>query len=121
MEQAEKLCDYVCMINNGQKVLDGSLTDIKKNSGGNTIQIEMEGDGGFMKDIEGVESFNEFNNYIELKLLDTADPKLILKEVADRVSVRRFEIMEPSLYNIFIETAGVKPKDVEEIKGGADA
>lgn len=121
MEQAEKLCDFLCMINNGEKVLDGKLGDVKKKFGQNTVQIEMEGDGAFMEDLPGVRQMSEFNNYIELTLADDADPHGILSQIINRVKVIRFEIMEPSLYNIFIEVAGVKPKEVAEIKGGSDA
>jgi len=121
MEQAEKLCDYLCMINNGQKVLDGKLSEVKGDFGQNRVQIDIEGDGAFIKDIPGVETMNEFNNYIEIKLAEAGDAQQILKAVAEKVTVIRFEMMEPSLYNIFIEVAGVKPKDVAEIKGVANA
>ena len=121
MEQAEKLCDYLCMINNGEKVLDGKLSDVKGRFGQNRVQINIDGDGSFIKDLPGVESMNEFNNYIEIKLTDSANPQEILKTVSEKVAVRRFEMMEPSLYNIFIEVAGVKPKDVAEIKGEVNA
>ena len=47
MEQAEKLCDYICLINKGKKVLDGRMAEIKTRFGTDTIQVEMEGDGAF--------------------------------------------------------------------------
>jgi ABC-2 type transport system ATP-binding protein len=109
MEQAEKLCDFICLINRGKKVLDGSLADIKTKFGKNSIQVEMEGDGSFVREIAGVESVSEFNNYIELKLAHEADSHAILKQIADRVNVRRFEMMSPSLYGIFIEVARTDP------------
>ena len=120
MEQAEKLCDYVCMINRGRKVLDGKLSEIKARFGKNTIQIDMEGDGGFVRDLPGVADVKEFNNYLELKLSDGSDPNQILKAVADRVSVRRFEMIEPSLYDIFIDTAKVDPSELETNKEAAN-
>jgi len=112
MEQAEKLCDYICLINKGQKVLDGKLADIKARFGTDSIQVEMEGDGAFAKDIPGVESVDEFNNYIELKLGDGADTQLILKQLSEKVRISRFEIVEPSLYNIFISVAKIDPDEI---------
>jgi ABC-2 type transport system ATP-binding protein len=109
MEQAEKLCDFICLINGGRKVLDGRLTEVKSKFGTNTIQIDMEGDGSFIKDIPGVKAVTSDNNYMELELLADADSQTILKQVSEKVTVRRFEIMEPSLYKIFIDVAGVKP------------
>ena len=118
MEQAEKLCDYICMINSGEKVLDGSLAEVKSRFGTDSIQVDMEGDGAFVRDILGVEKMIEFNNYIELKLTPGADKRNILKIISEKVAVRRFEIMEPSLYDIFINVAGVKP---EEVRSGGEA
>ena len=111
MEQAEKLCDNLCMISQGQKVLDGTLTDVKSRFGKNSIQINIEGDGKFIKQLDGVKSFTEYNNYIEIKIDENSDTNQILKSVADKVMVKRFEIVEPSLYEIFIETAKADPAD----------
>jgi len=114
MEQAEKLCDYVCMIHNGRKVLDGSMSDVKSRFGQNTAQIEMEGDGAFVAGLPGVKNVREFNNYLELHLADDADGNAIIKTVADKVHVRRFEIVEPSLYDIFIQLAQVDPSSLNK-------
>lgn len=110
MEQAEKLCDFICLINQGEKVLDGSLADVKAKFGKNSIQIEMAGDGSFIREMVGVESVSEFNNYFELKLAHNVDSHEILKQIADRVNIRRFEMMSPSLYGIFIEVARTDPR-----------
>ncbi len=112
MEQAEKLCDYICLINNGIKVLDGRMAEIKSKFGSNSIQVEIEGDGAFVKEIPGVIKLIDFNNYIELKLADNADSQIILKALSDRVKVRRFELIEPSLYDIFIEVAKADPRQM---------
>ncbi len=109
MEQAEKLCDNLCMISQGQKVLDGTLSEVKSKFGKNSIQISIEGDGKFIKELPGVKSFRETNNYIEIKIDATSDTNQILKSVVDKVFVKRFEIVEPSLYEIFIETANADP------------
>ncbi len=106
MEQAEKLCDYICMINGGRKVLDGSLNDIKSRYGKNTIHLEIDGDGDFLAGLPGVKTVTNFTNYFELILTDMAAANDTLKAIADRVTVTHFERVEPSLYNIFIALAG---------------
>jgi len=118
MEQAEKLCDYICMISSGQKVIDGRLSEVKARFGSNVLQVDMEGDGAFVRSLPGVKSMDEFNNYIEIGFEDGADPDLILKGIIEKVKVRRFEIMEPSLYRIFIETAKIDPSDLKREEGG---
>ncbi len=112
MEQAEKLCDHLCMISHGQKVIDGKLTDVKARFGKNSLQIDIDGDGAFIGSLPGVGGMTEFNNYIEVRLADSAEPEAILRAIVDKVKVRRFEIVEPSLYDIFIEVAKVEPSEL---------
>jgi ABC-2 type transport system ATP-binding protein len=109
MEQAEKLCDYICMINNGRKVLDGSLSEVKSDHGKNSIHLEIDGDGSFLNSLPGVEQVTNYTNYSELTLSDISKSNEVLKAISDRVTVTRFERIEPSLYNIFIQLAG-EPK-----------
>lgn len=118
MEQAEKLCDNICMISRGKKVIDGSLSSVKAQFGKNTVQINIEGDGAFIKDLPGVKQMTEFNNYIELYLEPGADPSEILKTVVGRVKVNRFEVVEPSLYKIFIDMAKADPTESQRDRGG---
>jgi ABC-2 type transport system ATP-binding protein len=117
MEQAEKLCDHLCMISQGKKVLDGRLGEIKSQFGRNAIQVSFEGDGSFIRTLPGVASVTEYTNYQELRLANGADPSAILKGMVDRVKVRRFEIVEPSLYDIFIEVAKVDRSELTPAQG----
>jgi ABC-2 type transport system ATP-binding protein len=119
MEQAEKLCDYICMISHGRKVIDGRLVDVKSRFGKNSLQIEIDGDGGSIRSLPGVAAMTEFNNYIEVHLEDNARPDTILRALIDKVEVRRFQIVEPSLYDIFIDMAKVDPADLQQ--GGGEA
>jgi ABC-type uncharacterized transport system ATPase subunit len=60
----------------------------------------------------------EFNNYVELRLADDTGPDTILKAAVERLTVYRFEVMEPSLYDIFIDTAKVPPEELQAGKEG---
>jgi ABC-2 type transport system ATP-binding protein len=119
IEQAEKMCDYICMISHGKKVLDGKIGEIKARFGQNAMQVEIEGDGTFIKSIAGVASVSDFNNYLELRLGENASPQAIMKQIIDRVGVRRFELVEPSLYDIFIDMAKINPSELEKQKEAA--
>ena len=120
MEQAEKLCDHVCMISHGCKVIDGSMTEVKAQFGRNSVQIEIQGNGHFLRELSGVLHVTEFNNYLELELAEGVDSNEILKQVVERVAVRRFTQLEPSLYNIFIEMAQVEQPG-SDMSGGGDS
>ena len=106
MDQVEKLCDAICLINKGTAVLQGMLKTIKGKYGKNTVQIEYEGDGAFLEHNPLVASFNNYGNYVEIRLAPGADPQQLLRAVMERSRVNRFELMEPSLEEIFIEVVG---------------
>ena len=112
MEQAEKLCDHLCMISKGKKVIDGKLSDVKARFGKNAIQLDIDGDGNFIAGLPGVKKMTEFNNYIEIQIDSETDTNAILKAIADKVKVMRFDIVEPSLYDIFIDTAKIDPSEL---------
>ena len=104
METVEKLCDRVVLINGGEKVLDGAVREIKKLRGDNTLALAFEGDGSFLASLPGVARVTDFGQYVEVRLCDGADPQPLLLEAAARLRLRRFEIVEPSLHDIFVET-----------------
>ena len=103
MEQAERLCDQICLINSGQKVLEGSVSSIRGRYGRNAVALAYTGDGAFLQRHPLVKSVNEYNAYLELRLAEGADPQALLAEIVGRVKVTRFEVLEPSLHDIFIE------------------
>ncbi len=103
MEQAEKLCDEICLIDKGTAVLRGSLPEIKRSYGTGSVHIQYTGDGSFIKEMRGVNSVDDYGNYVEIRLARDADPSGLLREICSRVAVTRFEVVEPSLNRIFIE------------------
>jgi ABC-2 type transport system ATP-binding protein len=106
MDTVEKICDSICLINHGKAVLQGELKQIKAQHGKNNVQIEYEGDGNFLEQTQLVGSYNNYGNYVEVRMAPGADPQQLLRAVAERSRVNKFELMEPSLEEIFIETVG---------------
>ncbi len=103
MEQVEKLCDAICLINRGNKVLEGKLSEIKKRYGRNGVTLRFNGDGSFLRELPQVEKANDYGNEMFLRLHDGADPGGVLREALARLEVLKFEIAEPSIHDIFIE------------------
>ena len=104
MEQVEMMCDSICLIHRGQKVLDGELQAIKRSYGKNTLRIQYSGDDEFLNLPELIENANHFGAVVDIKLRPGADPQEILKAaVARGVRITRFELIEPPLNDIFIE------------------
>ena len=106
MDQVEKLCSSICLINRGEPVLQGRLKDIKASYGRSNIQIEYEGSDAFLHENGLVQSFNNYGNYVEVRLAPGADSQKLLQLCAQRSRVNKFELVEPSLESIFIDTVG---------------
>jgi len=106
MDQVEKLCDSICVINKGNAVLQGDLKKVKAGYGKNNVQIQYEGDGAFLENNPLVETYNNYGNYVEVRMAKGADPQKLLHMVAEHSRISRFELMEPSLEEIFIEVVG---------------
>lgn len=109
MATVEQMCDRVVLINKGEKVLDGRVSDIKASYGKNTLILAFEGDGSFLKSLPGVVGVNDTGRYAELKLGPGADPQAILRAASDRLKITRFEVVEPSLHDIFIDRVTEAP------------
>jgi ABC-2 type transport system ATP-binding protein len=106
MEQAEKLCDRICLINKGKVVLYGDVGEIKRDHGTNTIHLEFEGDGSFLRSLPSVKKSLVQKNSAEIELQDGVNPSDMIKNVAGRLAMKKFELREPSLETIFLEKVG---------------
>jgi ABC-2 type transport system ATP-binding protein len=104
MDTVERLCGRVALINRGEKVLDGSVAEVKARHGKNTVALAFDGDGGFLQSLPGVSRVTDFGQYVEVRLADGQDAQELLRAAAARLRLRRFEIVEPSLHDIFVET-----------------
>jgi len=105
MEQAEQICDFIFLINKGKKVLDGTLSDVRK-SVGNGIKIDYNGDGSIFQTLNGVIRVNDAGKSAELFLEDNYDPQIILQKLAGKLEIRKFDLSEPSLHEVFIRAVG---------------
>src|SRR6056297_355324 len=115
MEQVEQMCDDICLFNNGKVVLTGNLRQVKKDFGKNTVLIEFEGDPGFLDELENVRINNRSTNFAEIRLLDGQNHQNILKKAMNASEIHKFQLVEPSLNEIFISTVGednIKNKEV---------
>jgi ABC-2 type transport system ATP-binding protein len=104
MEIAEKLCDDICMINRSRKVLDGKLRDIRRSFARNSVALRFEGGDGLLNDPEIIANIREKDDELEVLLAPGASAQTLLKRLVDSgATVTKFELVEPSLHDIFIE------------------
>jgi ABC-2 type transport system ATP-binding protein len=112
MDNAEKMCDSVCIIARGEKVLDGTVASVRQQHGGRNVALglangALNGVGAILRDTSLVKKLDENNRFFEIELAADADPQALLRRLIDvGASIERFELVQPSLHQIFIQRVG---------------
>jgi ABC-2 type transport system ATP-binding protein len=106
MDQVEKFCDAIAIIYQGRLVLEGTMREIKARYPANRVHVHFSGDDSFLQHAAIAQS-KHFPGGAEIVLAEGADPQRILAHaIAQATRITRFEVMEPTLEEIFIETVG---------------
>jgi ABC-2 type transport system ATP-binding protein len=114
MDNAERICDSVCIIARGEKVLDGPINEIRDSHGSRNVALALGGApttavSTVLADRSLVSRVDDSNRYLEVEMADGADPQALLHRIVDTgATVSRFEIVRPSLHQIFLERVGAK-------------
>ncbi len=107
METAERLCNDILLINKSKKVISGSLREVKASYGKNLIALRAVGGESVLADRSLVAKTNEHSDEIEIELAENADPQVLLKKLIESgANISKFEKVEPSLNDIFIDQIG---------------
>ena len=114
MLAAERLCDRIFMIFKGTKVLDGTLDEIQSNYGQDTVRVRTAGGASVLAGMPDIEAVNDAGNYQDVRL--KGDAQAFLGRLIQKTSVSQFELMKPSLHDIFVRIA--RPT-AEELKAPA--
>lgn len=107
METAERLCDDILLINKARKVVAGSLRQVKAGFGKNLIALRCVGGESVLDDKILVAKIVEHADEKEIELAPNADAQVLLKSLIESgAAISKFEQIEPSLNDIFIEKVG---------------
>ncbi|MFT5290112.1 MAG: ABC-2 type transport system ATP-binding protein [Planctomycetota bacterium] len=117
MAMAERMCDSIMMIYKGEKVLDGTLDEIKQRYGEDTVRLRIQGGQEHLTGLPGVKHIVDMGQYQELRF--DGDPQVLLQELASRTRVDLFEISQPSLHDIFVRIA--RPHSDDEADAAAQS
>ncbi|MFS0782985.1 ABC transporter ATP-binding protein [Bacillus sp. 1P06AnD] len=106
MEHVEELCEHLCIMDKGKPVVHGKLKDIKRSFGKKNLVIHTDMDLASLADIAGVEKMRLTAEGAILQIRDESAAEQIQKQLFARGFVRKFELEEPSLHDIFVEKVG---------------
>jgi ABC-2 type transport system ATP-binding protein len=108
MAEAERMADDIILVHSGKIVLSGTLEEVRNSFGRNTVHLDFEGDGEFLKDHDDVRAASIQINSAELSLKEGADPQRVLAASIGRLRIRKFELAAPSLEAIFMDKVGAE-------------
>jgi ABC-2 type transport system ATP-binding protein len=106
MELAERLCNRIALVNKGKVVLHGTVDEVRARHGENSVHVEFQGNGLFLRDLPGVLGADIDSNFAELRIRSGVSLNDLLPAITDRLRISRIELVRPSLKAIFIDTVG---------------
>ena len=106
MHEAEKLCDFIVLINKGKLVVNGTLEQIRSQWKSHAVYAKLDGDTAFLDSLPMVKAMNSQAGRLEIELDENADPQQLLKVLVEKVNVQNFEIKALSLHEIFVKLVG---------------
>lgn len=112
MGEAEKLCDEIVLVHDGKVVKAGPLAEVRASGGRDAVHLEFEGEAAFLAQLPGVGSARIDTNRAELRLEAGADAQEVLAAAVGRLRILRFEVVAPSLEEVFLEAVGGAPAEV---------
>ncbi|GER90120.1 putative ABC transporter ATP-binding protein YhaQ [Dictyobacter vulcani] len=109
LDQVEEMCEDIVIINKGEAIVKGSVRDVRRQHGRNVVRLKLENDSEvlWLDTLDGVQVTKRRQDYIEMQMRSDLNPNVIIAEALRHNGIiNRFELAEPSLTDIFIETVG---------------
>jgi ABC-2 type transport system ATP-binding protein len=106
MNQAERLCDRIVLINRGRKVIEGTVHEVRERFTSRFVVLEGEGQFEPLANFDGVTSARITGGQVRLELSEHTDPSSVLEQALRLGRIRRFEVQRPDLQEIFVKLVG---------------
>jgi ABC-2 type transport system ATP-binding protein len=118
MDQVEKLCDDLALIDRGELVLSGSVRDVRNRFRSNRLHLRFEGDPASLSNISGATLVHQTDGSAEFLLSNDVDANDVIRAIVDRVSILAVEQSAPSLHDIFVETVTKRSPQTQDTDRG---
>jgi ABC-2 type transport system ATP-binding protein len=109
LEQVEEMCEDMLLINKGQAMVQGNVQEIKRQHGRNVARLTLVNDpeAPWLDTLDGIEVTKRRQDYIEMQFQANLNPNVIVEAALQHGGIiSRFEVVEPSLTDVFIEVVG---------------
>lgn len=106
MEHVEELCESLCIMHKGKPVVHGGLRDIKRSFGKKNVTVHADFDVSFLQNVPGVLKMKKTSEGALMQIDHEETAQKIFDEISGKGFIRKFELEEPSLNDIFIEKVG---------------
>ena len=106
MEQAQRLCDRLVLINRGRKLIEGTMEEIRSRYSSRILLLEGEGDFASLAGFEGVLDSHFTSGHARLEIGAESSPDVILRRAIDLARLSRFEVQRLDLHEVFIKLVG---------------
>ncbi len=116
LEQAEKLCDDICLMARSRKILEGSLRELKRRASQDLLRISVDASLADVQKLPGVASAKALNGTFVVGLEPGADRREFLRRALERYRIDAFSQKEPELEEIYIDAvrnAGIEDRVIE--------
>jgi ABC-2 type transport system ATP-binding protein len=110
MEEVERLCDRICVLNQGKVILEGSIPEIKSRFRENAYFIEVEEDISFIHSFKSIKILEEHNRSCKISITGkNVNIIKLLQDISEKVTIKKFVQVEPTLNDIFIKLIRAEP------------
>ncbi|MFO3719949.1 ABC transporter ATP-binding protein [Staphylococcus felis] len=106
MEHIEELCDDVCILNNGEMVVQGTIDDVKSDYGYKRIVIDADYDLSEIESLEGIRKVEKVKTQTYFTIEDESVAQSVFQVIQQKGYVKRFEVVDPTIKEIFIQEVG---------------
>ena len=116
LEQAERLCDEICLMARSRKILEGSMKELKRRYSQDLLRISVDASLADVQSLPGVASAKALNGTFVVGLTPGADRREFLRRTLERYRIDAFSQKEPELEEIYIDavrSAGIEDRTIE--------
>lgn len=106
MEQAQRLCDRIVLINRGRKLIEGGIDEIRSRFATRIVTFDGDGDLAAVARSPGVLNSQISAGHARIEIEEGVDPHELVRRALESARISKFEVQRPDLHEIFVKLVG---------------